>query len=869
MSAQSDIFDRLKLAPAFHPGAVELFDDITLEPGDIVKILSGSDEKLLPIYNQVISWTGSAMVSLESTGNEQRSAIPPLQKKQAQTSFSSGRSAYGQSKLEKDVSQFHTEFTKTDTEMCLVAEAIGVKLDADGKPVVDKDGKLVYDETSAAKIFSNLKLTHNQAALISAINDKNGNKISGARVDVSAEGVAIIEAINNQRTGTVKIYGNAIKMSTDTGSCIEVDTNGNVKVTAVKVMDKINADKTKGKYIDAAKIYLNGEVIANSISAVDAKFEKLVSGESYSGNISVTGTITGTTVTGTTVRATTFAIVNGENEEDTNLTQKVFQIIGSSAVENFTCMGFGTTGTLDLRHYHKIVATEGTGNNAGKIILTLTDTVATSDTTDHVTNFSIAATQTYKDGIAAATPTAIDCTAISTAYGTVKVNPTLFAKNAAGTNLISQQVVLEKTTYNIDADTTNHCVNLKIGTKIIGRISTESVYEEGYSAGGGGVVNVNVDKGSWTNGKINFTPSEGTGDGASVSLKVTPSVDWSSANVPANPTFRIYDGSISTQLSGTFYLQVTDDYVYVKSDSATSSPTYGTNVMARRTNTAYSHGQQSVNVSSATLSNITANASARTASASLTITLDNGKTPKTIDNVDVSSIYQAGLDGGSAITTKNFSIKLADNNGSGTVVKTVTQSVDVSDVYQKGKDDAKPPVTGTKYVYASNGGTVYMRKTASSSGSVIGSLYPRTPVEVTGESGSFYAVTYGSYSGYMSKTYVKDSQTSPTKYGSDTGWKTGWYFKETHVSGVYYTGSGSSSVVDFALVWVYYTNGTGIHDEFVLAGSWEDCDYKYTQYDSTRDTIRSVECEDERLDGKTVYVVFDNGYQMAMRCVKQ
>ena len=58
--------------------------------------------------------------------------------------------------------------------------------------------------------------------------------------------------------------------------------------------------------------------------------------------------------------------------------------------------------TLNLNHYHTIVATEGTGADAGKIILTLTDPVSTSDTSNHTTNFNIAATTAYQNGVLAA-----------------------------------------------------------------------------------------------------------------------------------------------------------------------------------------------------------------------------------------------------------------------------------------------------------------------------------------------------------------------------------------------------------------------------------------------------------------------------------
>ena len=57
-----------------------------------------------------------------------------------------------------------------------------------------------------------------------------------------------------------------------------------------------------------------------------------------------------------------------------------------------------STNDIDLTHYHAITATEGTGTNAGKILITL----GGPQTTEGSTNFNIAATQFYKNGVAAA-----------------------------------------------------------------------------------------------------------------------------------------------------------------------------------------------------------------------------------------------------------------------------------------------------------------------------------------------------------------------------------------------------------------------------------------------------------------------------------
>ena len=74
-----------------------------------------------------------------------------------------------------------------------------------------------------------------------------------------------------------------------------------------------------------------------------------------------------------------------------------------------------SSAAVNIDHYHKITATEGTGTDAGKIIITLSDPVATSDTTNSKTNFNIAATTAYQNGVLAA-------------RNAVKVNP--FTANA-------------------------------------------------------------------------------------------------------------------------------------------------------------------------------------------------------------------------------------------------------------------------------------------------------------------------------------------------------------------------------------------------------------------------------------------------------
>lgn len=92
--------------------------------------------------------------------------------------------------------------------------------------------------------------------------------------------------------------------------------------------------------------------------------------------------------------------------------------------------------------------------------------------------------------------------------------------------------------------------------------------------------------------------------------------------------------------------------------------------------------------------------------------------------------------------------------------------------------EPQPDDPATKYIYASNGIAVNARKTASSSGELIGKLKPRTPVTViSGPTNNYYYVKYLAKSGsgyvqfYVAAEYLSDNNNSPTKY-TGTGWIT-------------------------------------------------------------------------------------------------
>lgn len=73
--------------------------------------------------------------------------------------------------------------------------------------------------------------------------------------------------------------------------------------------------------------------------------------------------------------------------------------------------------------------------------------------------------------------------------------------------------------------------------------------------------------------------------------------------------------------------------------------------------------------------------------------------------------------------------------------------------------------TKTKYI---NVNSAYVRSEASTSGSIVTTLIKYTDVKVTGESGDWYKVEYGSYSGYIYKDLLSDNKSGTTNRSGET-----------------------------------------------------------------------------------------------------
>lgn len=199
------------------------------------------------------------------------------------------------------------------------------------------------------------------------------------------------EALENEHTtaySQILVNAQQITLRVQKG---DVATQLSVECGNVSIVD---ANLLVGGYV------LASGVSANSFSTLCGNF--LVN---MSGDVTTSGYITGSHL-----YATNHLSIGGAQASQTATlyyrgTQYFRQGVTLGPISSLIAEGHflgDSTTTMNLNHYHKIVATEGTGADAGKIIITLTDPVSTSDTTDSTTNFSIAATTTYQNGVLAA-----------------------------------------------------------------------------------------------------------------------------------------------------------------------------------------------------------------------------------------------------------------------------------------------------------------------------------------------------------------------------------------------------------------------------------------------------------------------------------
>ena len=301
-------------------------------------------------------------------------------------------------------------------------------------------------------------------------------------------------------------------------------------------------------------------------------------------------------------------------------------------------------------------------------------------------------------------------------------------------------------------------------------------------------VTVNVQKGSWSSGAIQFTTSPASGTGANVSLSWMTARNESNgnANISVVDSSAPYSSSRpQTVLSKSLVLTCEDDAAYLMDGSKTiakvpnnkTAPTIsasidmielrtvggvqyryneaekdytiyvqasGTNVSPKTDgqlhiggSAAFTHGRDSVTITNVErIASCAYDEDAQTARQDVRFTLSNGETYTIRENFD--AIYRAGRSSDPIDTTIEYA---ADLSSEGAVFDTVDEglTIDVSDIYQRGQDYTPPALNW--YIYPTTSSDqvdiyVYMSIISAQAGKVLKStviaFYPYTPVEPTG-----------------------------------------------------------------------------------------------------------------------------------------
>lgn len=201
----------------------------------------------------------------------------------------STRSAYGRaiSKANKDIDEHYQHVVNvTDKGMSDAFGIIGVSIGADGYPVKDGSGNYVWDDSGmGGEIWGHLNRNAWATQILNNIKDADGNVISLAEVYTDAYGQAIINAINDQRTGTATINANRIKLNaTDT---ITLDAKLSINANTGRLSVNGALDVSSNVYVHG-DTYIDGAIEmydtfygdSESFQAVTARFGASGSGVS-------------------------------------------------------------------------------------------------------------------------------------------------------------------------------------------------------------------------------------------------------------------------------------------------------------------------------------------------------------------------------------------------------------------------------------------------------------------------------------------------------------------------------------------------------------------------------------------------------------
>ncbi|MBQ8707752.1 MAG: hypothetical protein IJ523_06685 [Succinivibrionaceae bacterium] len=317
----------------------------------------------------------------------------------------------------------YTKITQTASDITTLANKTGVN-------------SLGQNETLFSRITQNAEAISTEVGRASGAEEAIGSRVTQTETDItSLVQKTGVDSLGQDETLYSQISQNATSISSVVSKTgvnslgqnetlyskisqesdrIDLVVSGSGQSASIRIGNIVDGINGSAVQIDAGKIYLNGQVIGNSISAVSSEITNLKTGTTKATLIN-SDSVVADNLNGGTVGAGSLSIGSGTSGGSGTLYYRGSQyyrqglvlggVGGSIAEAHF--LGDSST-TVNLDHYHSISAEE----QNGQIVLTL----GAPSSTEGSANFNIAATNTYKNGVLAA-------------RNAVKVNP--FTANAA------------------------------------------------------------------------------------------------------------------------------------------------------------------------------------------------------------------------------------------------------------------------------------------------------------------------------------------------------------------------------------------------------------------------------------------------------
>ena len=283
--------------------------------------------------------------------------------------------------------QFENDIASTRSEFQMTSESLRIQFEND---IASTRSEFQMTSESLRIRFENeISSTRSEFQMTSeSLRISFENETASLRSDIQVQAGRIGLVVTGSGTSA------AINISAITDG---INNDSSVEIIGDRITIGSGSNKKK------VKVYIDGE-----ITATNGTITNLKTGTTKATLIN-SDALNGDSVTGGTVYATSqLSIGGGSGGGSGTLYYRGIQFYKQSVTMGASpyfieghFLGDNST-ALSLNHYHTITAEEGTGADAGKIIITLSDPVSTSDTSNHVTNFKIADTTAYKNGVLSA-----------------------------------------------------------------------------------------------------------------------------------------------------------------------------------------------------------------------------------------------------------------------------------------------------------------------------------------------------------------------------------------------------------------------------------------------------------------------------------